>query len=132
MKVLNQFETFEEFPDAILKIDQSSDCYYVESDDKKYIAWENTDAVENLDSNGNIIKYTNGYYSVIDGNKVATTTTIFDGKEYKKQNKEIKVYPLTKILNIKGNSVYELTKEDVIEFSNFKEEKSEDPRKTYF
>ena len=42
---LRQYETFEEFPDAILKINENSKNYYVEKDGKKYMTWENNDVV---------------------------------------------------------------------------------------
>ena len=129
---LRQYETFEEFPDAIIKIDENNENYYVENDGKKYIAWKNNDVVENLDPNGDKIKYTKGYYNVLDGKRVATIVNILDGEKIINETKNIKVYPLKEILNIKGDSVYEYTKADVIAFSNFKEEKSSDPRKTYF
>ena len=129
---LKQYETFEEFPDAILKIDENNENYYVENDGKKYIAWKNNDVVENLDPNGDKIKYTIGYYNVIDGKRIATTITIYDGLNTINETKKIKVYPLSKILDEQEKTKYELTKDDVITFSNFKEKKSNNPRKTYF
>ena len=129
---LRQYETFEEFPDAILKINENSKNYYVENDGKKYITWENNDVVENLDSTGDKIKYTKGYYNVLDGKRVATIVNILDGEKIINETKNIKVYPLKEILNIKGDSIYEFTKDDVITFSNFKEKKYNNPRKIYF
>lgn len=119
---LKQYETFEEFPFAILKVDENNDNYYVENDGKKYIAWKNNDVVENLDSDGNKIKYTIGYYNVLDGKRIATTISISDDEKIINETKNVKVYPLKEILNIKENSIYELTRDDVVKFSKFKEE----------
>ena len=117
---LRQYETFEEFPDAVLRIDKSSECYWVENCGKKYIAWEKNDVIETLDEKGEKIRYIMGYYNILDGKKIAIIEIITHREKVISKTKNIRVYPLNKVLNIKGNSFYEFTKTNTKEISNLK------------
>ena len=134
MKELNQFETFKEYDEieeVKLIVDENSECYYIENNGKKYLTWKNIDSITNEDIDAHVIEYKNSYYSVLDGSLVLKET-ILENKDGIISGRVAKVQLLKNVLNITGNKTYTFTKDDVIELTNFTEEKANNPRKTYF
>ena len=131
MEYLRHMETFEEFPLGKLLVNKDSDLYYIMKDNKRYVAWKNVDSVEN-DGMSNAIIYTNSYYSVIKGKHILTEQVLEVNDKILNNDKNYTIVPLRSILNIKGNSQYELSKSDALGLTGFKEEKAKNPRKTYF
>ena len=64
--------------------------------------------------------------------KLVLQETIQENKDGIVNVRTAKIHLLKDILPIKGNSSYTLTKEDILGLINFKEEKAENTRKTYF
>ena len=134
MKELNRFETFKEYDeidDVKLIIDENSECYYIENNGNKYLAWKKVDSITNMDSSGDIMEYENSYYSVLDGECVLRET-VLENKDGIISGRIAKVQAIKDILGLTGNKKYILDEEDVMTFTDFKEEKAENPRKTYF
>lgn len=131
MEYLRHMETFEEFPLGKLLVNKDSEVYYIMYNNKRYVAWKNADSVEN-DGQSNAIIYTNSYYSVIKGKHILTEQVLEVNDKSVNNDKNHTIIPLKSILNIKGNSQYELSKSDVLGLIGFKEEKAKSPRKTYF
>lgn len=133
-RILKDFETFEEFPDGVLKIDKNTNLVYIQKGTETFVAREYLKKMSGDNSN---LEYELKYKDVID-NKVRLTA------EIKKQNEKtiinypkepFKVYGiihLNEILNVKENSPYYLTLEDIINLCSFKEEESTEKRKYYF
>ena len=134
MKELNRFETFKEYDeidDVKLIIDENSECYYIENNGNKYLAWKKVDSITNMDSSGDIMEYENSYYSVLDGECVLRET-VLENKDGRISGRIAKVQAIKDILGLTGNKKYILDEEDVMTFTDFKEEKAKNPRKTYF
>ena len=131
MEKLKPFVNFDEVEEAELVVDNNCECYYIEHDGNKYLTWKNVDSISNEDLDADVIEYKNSYYSILDG-KLVLQETIQENKDGIVNGRTAKIHLLKDILPIKGNSSYTLTKEDILGIINFKEEKSEKPRKTYF
>ena len=133
-KILKDFETFEEFPDGVLEVKNNTNLVYIQKGTETFVAREILKKVSGDNSN---LEYELKYKDVID-NKVRLTA------EIQKQNEKtiisypkepFKVYGIThlnEILNIKENSAYYLTLEDIMNLCSFKEEEPTEKRKYYF
>ena len=131
MENLQPFINFDEVEEAELVVDKNCECYYIENNGNKYLTWKNVDSISNEDLDADVIEYKNSYYSILDG-KLVLQETIQENKDGIVNGRTAKIHLLKDILPIKGNSSYTLTKEDILVLINFKEEKAENPRKTYF
>ena len=131
MKFLKPYINFNEVEDGVLVVDSNSECYYIEYNGNKYLAWKNVDSVTNEDIDANVIEYKNSYYSILDG-ELILKETILENKDGIISGRVAKVQLLKKLLGITGNKSYTFYKDDVIVFINFKEEKAANPKKTYF
>ena len=133
-KILKDFETFEEFPDGVLEINNNTNLVYIQKGTETFIARE---FLKKLSGDNSSIEYELKYKDVID-NKVRLTAEIKkeNGKTVINYPKEpFKVYQvihLNEILNIKENNSYYLSLEDIISLCSFKEEESKEKRKYYF
>jgi len=133
-KILKDFETFEEFPDGVLEINNNTNLVYIQKGTETFIARE---FLKKLFEDNSSIEYELKYKDVID-NKVRLTAEIKkeNGKTVINYPKEpFKVYQvihLNEILNIKENNSYYLSLEDIISLCSFKEEESKEKRKYYF
>lgn len=126
--VLKSFETFDEFPDKYLKVDINSDYHYIKNKNNNSITKKNIDLITNINDEKVLIKCS--YYDVISGSIIYNSEFISDINGTNKELlnfEDVKVISLANILNIKGNSVYYLTKEDVNILIKYKEKNS----KTY-
>lgn len=126
-KGLNAFETFEEFPDKYLIVENNTNCYYIKTKKEDFVATRKIDSatMENTDGLDSIV-FLESYYSIIDGSLVLKNKRVYSLDKKLISNIEFEITPLSRILNIKGNSKYYLSLEDVKELINFKEE---DPKK---
>ena len=131
MEILKPFINFDEVEDAVLIVDKNCEAYYIEYDGKKYISWRNMYSVSNEDIDANVIEYGYSYYSIIDG-KLVLKENILENKDGIISGRVAKVKLLKDILPIRGNGIYKLAIEDIMEITNFKEEKAKNPKKTYF
>ena len=134
MKELNQFETFREYDeidDVKLIIDENSECYYIENNGNKYLAWKKVNSVTNIDSSGDIIEYENSYYSVLDGDLVLEET-ILENKDKIVSGRIAKVQAVKDIFGLTGNKKYILYENDVMTLTGFKEQKPINPGKKLF
>jgi len=133
-KILKDFETFEEFPDGVLEINNNTNLVYIQKGTETFIARE---FLKKLSGDNSSIEYELKYKDVID-NKVRLTAEIKkeNGKTVINYPKEpFKVYQvihLNEILNIKENNSYYLSLEDIISLCSFKEEELKEKRKYYF
>ena len=131
MEILKPFINFNEVEDAILIVDENSECYYVEHNGNKYLAWKNVDSVTNEDIDANVIEYENSYYSILDG-ELILKETIKESKDGIISGRTATIQPLNKLLGITGNKTYTFYKDDVIGFVNFKEQEPLNPGKKLF
>lgn len=117
--VLKDFETFEEFPDKYLLIDDKSNAYYIKINDKSFIVRRNIDSIS-IFSEEKKVSYENSYYSIIDNKLVSKLKFLRSISELSEDlESEYKIIHLSKLLNIKGNSKYYLTLEDVKTLINY-------------
>ena len=139
--VLKDLQTFYEFPEKILIVNNNSDYYYINKDGKNYVTERNLDLITNIEICGEEkIFVKSSYYSVLDGSLICKTefTSDIDGKskDFIKCQDNIKIIRLNKILNINENGVSYLTKEDIKIIMNYKEEEAKTygmkPKKGYF
>lgn len=133
-KVLKDFETFEEFPSAVLEIKPNTNLVYIEKGTGAFIAREVIKKASGDDSN---VEYELKYRDVVN-NKVRLTaeikrengTTVIS---YPKEPFEVyKVIHLDEILKVKQNSPYYFTLEDIKNIDSFKEQEPIERRKYYF
>ena len=123
--VLKSFETFNEFPDKYLKVDNNSDYYYIRKQDNNFVTKKNIDLISNINAEKVLIKCS--YYDVISGDLIHKSEFVSDingtNKEFVKCE-DVRIISLSNILNIKGNGIYYLTREDVNVLINYEEEKT--------
>lgn len=130
-KILTDFDSFEEYPNGLLRISSDSNLFYVEIDGNKYIVRE---MLERFKNNGTELTYNKNYYEVLKNELVFSCECIkslIDGKTTCK-TENIKLIKLSEILNLRGNSVSNFDKEDIEKLIGYKGEKSQNPRKYYF
>lgn len=133
-KILRDFETFDEFPDGVLKINSNTNLVYIQKGTEAFIARE---FLKKMSGDDSIVEYELKYKDIIN-NKVRLTAEIKKENEktiinYPKEPfKVYQVIHLNEILNIKENSSYYLTLEDIINLCSFKEEEPSEKRKYYF
>lgn len=139
--VLKDFETFNEFPDKYLKINKSSNYYFIRKLREGFIAKENLDSMYTLTVlNKDKIILEKSYYDVVTGNLVLNTRSVrgmtTNTEEFINPKKNVEIISLSSILNIDENGVYYLCKEDINTLVNYKEESAKTyglkPRKNYF
>lgn len=139
--ILEEFQTFEKFPNKKIMINSNSNYYYINKNNQNFVAERNINWVSNIEIDGvqkSLIK--SSYYNVIDGNLVCQVKFISDINEKNKKLVEsvekVKIILLRDVLNINSNGVYYLTKEDIEILVNYKEENSKTygmkPKKNYF
>ena len=135
------FETFKEFPEKSLKISSSSNYYFIKKLNDDFITKRNIDSISNINVLGiNKLLTEKSYYNVLDGSLVLKTRSIsdMDGKneEFFESLDKIEIIRFSSILNIKGNSVYYLTKDEIEGLINYKECSAKTykniPKKNYF
>ena len=133
-KVLKDFETFEEFPNAVLEIKPNTNLVYIEKGNEAFIARE---VLKKLSSDNSNVEYELKYKDVIN-NKIRLTaeirkengTTVIDYP--KEPHKVHQIIHLDEILKIKENSFYYFTLEDVQNLESFKMQEPTEKRKYYF
>lgn len=119
--MLRNYETFEEIPDGLLEVKETSNLMYVRIDRLVFIAREFVDKVI---SDNDSIKYKVSYYNVKDNENILTVNIKrVDAKiELSEKRDDIDIVPLKNILNIKQNNVIYLTKQDVDSITAFRDE----------
>lgn len=135
--VLNDFETFEEFPDSYLCIKANSPYYFIRKPLEDIIARKNVDSVSNTE--GSVITE-ESFYNVKDGKLVLKRKKISNINDLKSEiieySEKAKVISLSSIFNLKGDKEYHLTSEDIQVLLTYKEASSKRynlaPRKYYF
>lgn len=139
--VLKDLETFDEFPDKILVVNNNSDYYYITKEEKNFVTERNIDSISNIDVDGEekvLVK--SSYYDVINGSLICKTEFISDinkkNKKFTKCDENIKIISLNDVLNINGIQESYLTKEEIETLINYKEENAKTygmtPRENYF
>lgn len=125
--VLRDFETFDEFPDKYLKVDERSNYYYIKIGGDCFVTKkkiETLSTIKALDNSKLII--VSKYYDVKNGDLVFTLGIIKDFQMNEKNCcgilNDVKIIPLKSILNIKGNDTYYLTENDIDVLTNFEKE----------
>lgn len=133
-KILKDFETFEEFPDGVLEIKNNTNLVYIQKGTDAFVAREYLKKISGDNTN---LEYELKYRDVIN-NKVILTAEIKNENvktiiNYPKEPfKVYQVANLDEILNIKENSPYYLSFEDIVNLCSFKEEEPTEKRKYYF
>lgn len=119
--VLRNYETFEEIPNALLEVKESSNLMYVRIGRLVFIAREFVDKVI---SDNDIIKYKVSYYNVKNNENILTVNIKrVDSKiELIEKRDDVNIIPLKDILNINQNRVIYLTKQDVDTIINSRDE----------
>lgn len=118
---LKQFETFEEFPNKLLKVNKDSNLFYLKEDGKKNIVRENINFISNIIIKGKALyEYENVYYDIITGEIMLETSVIYDDNNQKLYDDTI-LKPLHELLELKDETIYmsfndvsKLTKKDKI------------------
>ena len=131
--ILIDFETFYEFPDKYLCINNKSNYYYIKKDDNVSIAIR---SIESISTDGKETTIIIDYYSVLDGKLVLRTKSIDSQSGIVKEMNGAEVISLSEILNIKNDDSYYLSIEDINTLIGFKEENAKTygmtPRNNYF
>ena len=124
--VLKDFQTFDEFPEKYLLIDDKSNVFYVKVQDECFITRRRINYVSSIGTDCDILKYKNSYYNILNGECVVKLSFL---KSLKEDNDfvlaaegEIKILPLSDILNLKNNKKYYLNREDIELLVNFEKE----------
>ena len=132
-KILKSEESFYEFPDGILEITKKSNLVYINMQDNVYIAKE---VIKSVLHHEDKIDYIINYYDVKNNEKILKLSIEKSLDSAKlgciSNHKDLKIIPLTNILNIRESSVVYYTLEDIDTLINFKEEKASFAKKTYF
>ena len=119
-QILKNYESFDEKMDAILLVGNNSNLMYIKKGEDIFIAHEFINSV--ITDNSNII-YTTTYYNVKDNKKILElkiVKTLAGGiVTYSNEDSKVQILPLSKLLNIKGNSKYYLTEQDVDTLINY-------------
>ena len=125
-KILSDFETFEEFPNGILLVKKNTNLMYIIKGKELFITREFVDSVSNR--NDSII-HCLSYYDVTNNEKILSIKLIkslVDSKKYcLSQNLDIRIMPLSMILDLKEESKSYLNINDVKALTNFQEETKE-------
>lgn len=133
-KILKDFETFEEYPEAVLEIKPNTNLVYIQKGEETFVAREFLKKMTGDDSS---VEYVLKYKDVIN-NKVKLTAEIKNENgttviNYPKEPfKVYQIIHLDEILNIKYNDRYYFSLNDVITLCNFKEQEAIEKRKHYF
>jgi len=132
--VLQNTETFFEFPNKYMKVDSKSNYYYLKKDDKAFITVKEFDSISYDGKDTITTVYC--YYNVLDGRKVSDTViTEIDDKPYI-NNKGFTIVSLSDMYDTSENSVYYLCEDDIDAIVNYKEENAKTlglkPRPNYF
>ena len=139
--VLKDFETFNEFPNKYLRVNSNSNYYFIQKLNKNFITKKNIDSISTINIfNKEKIVMKKSYIDVNTGLvalKVGSIKNVDgDNEEFIYNEDDVKIISLSSILNIKGNDVYYLSKEDIETIVNFKEENAKtynlESRKYYF
>lgn len=121
--LLRCYETFSEIPEGNLLVTQNSNLMYIRIGRLAFIAREFVDSIINEDTKA---IYSISYLNVKDNKKVLELKILkyFENNEKHVLNKreDVEIVPLSKILNIKGNGVAILSKNDVDDLLDFKGE----------
>ena len=119
--ILRNYETFEEIPNALLEVKESSNLMYVRIGRFAFVAREFVDKVI---SENDTIKYKVSYYNVKNNENILTVNIkkVESEIELIEKRKDINIIPLKNILNIKNNRVIYLTKQDVDDIIDFSDE----------
>ena len=124
--VLKDFQTFEEFPEKYLLLDEKSNAFYVKVQEECFIARRRINYVSNVKPDSDILKYKNSYYNVVNGKcivKLSFFSSLEEQNDYIMDAEgEIKILPLSKILNLKNNKKYYLSRDDIELLVNFEKE----------
>lgn len=122
-KNLKNFETFEEMPDSLLLVNETSNLLYVRYGKDAFITREFFDNI--IIDNYNVI-CTVSYYNVINNNKIFTLTIkkslMHNAPEISDIGEDITIIPLNELLNVKGNNVIYIGLEDVEYITQFRGE----------
>lgn len=125
--VLRDFDTFEEFPDKNLLVDRNSNAFYIKKQDKYFIARRNVDSLTFVDYNSkDVIRYENSYYDVINGECILNLTileSLNNSESYMLIDDDCEISYLPERLNIKGNSKYYFSLDDVKVLTNYDNDK---------
>ncbi len=125
MEILKEGETFYEYPDAVLLVDNSFKYYYVKAQDgNKYIAWKEFYSIQNIDKEAKITTQKNVYKNILDGEIILEEMIVKDSFF---RNGIVK--PLNWVLNIKGNQKYEFEKDDILTLTSFENKKTSKTKK---
>lgn len=122
--VLKGFETFSEFPDKYLCINNKSNYYYIKKDDKSFVAIRSIELISTDGKDTNVIL---AYYNVLDESLVLKTKITESQDKITKEMNGAKVVPLNELFDIKNNNSCYLNLEDVNALTGFREENT----KTY-
>jgi len=119
--VLRNYETFEEIPNALLEVKESSNLMYVRIGRLVFIARE---FVDNIIFDNDSVKYEVSYHNVKNNENILTLNikrTDFEVGLTEKRD-DIDIIPLKNILNVKENNVIYLTNQDVNNLIGFRDE----------
>lgn len=122
--VLKDFETFSEFPDKYLKVNNSSNYYFIRKSNDNFVTKRNIDSISiiNIFSNQKLL-LVKSYYDVNNGELVLNTRSISNidrsNEEFIELENNVSIIPLNSILNIKGNNEYYLSKDDINHLINY-------------
>lgn len=121
--LLRSYETFSEIPDGKLLVTENSNLMYIRIGRFAFIAREFVDSVTN---EGASATYKISYLNVKSPEKILELEIIKNINNNEKQvlntMEDIEIISLSKILNIKGNGVSILSKNDIDNLLDFKQE----------
>lgn len=124
-KILTSCETFEEYPDGIIKVKVNTNLMYIKKDNKVFITRE---VLRQAISDDTKVESIIDYKNVKDGSVVLTIDMIRTKDDikinYLDNSGEVSmISPLDQILKLRGNSVSYLNLEDINNLENFENSK---------
>ena len=120
-KILLSCETFEEYPDGIIRVKSNTNLMYIKKDDKVFVTRE---VIRHVISHDTKIESIIDYKDVIDGSIVLTIDMIKSNDDIKIKyvgdcGNVTQITPLDQVLNLKRNSVRYLNLNDINNLENY-------------
>lgn len=124
-KILISCETFEEYPDGIIRVKTNTNLMYIKKDNKVFITRE---VLRHVISDDTKVESIIDYKNVKDGSIVLTIDMIKSEDDIKikyvgDSEGVTQITPLDQILKLKGNSVYYLNLNDINNLENYENSK---------